>query len=241
MKDLKIFYLIAFALLLFTFPYSCSDQKAESQQIETDIDLEVRSGGIGESCLPEISCPGGVYSWPIEIDMFPGCIFPVKVDYKRCLAGQSVHLYLGEFEILYDELYCDDYYDYLEVCMLNGTLEECIIEINQLIWEQVTLNILNGSNLNTQVHHTFEYYVGACKFLCESEVLDCAEQGIICCKKEYVYAFDQNSREWFVYWEGPSQLIGNGECPDTPLSSCPGNVLQTVNCFDNCASLDFFN
>jgi len=241
MKKSKFLCLIAFTIMLFALPYSCSDQNNEPKQSYSDEKIEIRSGGIGESCLPDIqNCPGGIYSWNIALDLFPGCIFPVSVDYIDCSAGTTTYLYLGDFEIDYDNLYCDDYYDYIDDCIQNGTLDDCIIELNQAIWEQVTLNLLNGTNYDPFYPTTIEYYIGAYKFLCGYETLDCVEIGTICCRKVYKYVYDPVNREWVVNWEGESELIG-GECPDQPSTSCPPTSLQTETCFDNCASLDFFD
>jgi len=228
-------YLFILTILLGIFIYSCSDSNIKEPENESSLELQSRSTGIGESCLGETpaACYDGVYSWPIVIPDYPNCEFIVTVDYYTCIGLGGGRVHFGDFDYVVN-IGCNEFYDDWDDAIQNGTEDQFYTHFNQQIWQAVTLNLLNVAPLSLWQVAQIEYNVGSCIYLCEREALRC---GDACCQKTNIWERNKKG-DWELTEEGDITLIGDA-CPDDPISFCPGNVLQSGICFDNCASLDF--
>lgn len=230
----KLYFLIVAIIGVIVF-LQCQKKEIETNTLNDDeLKVDARSTGLGQSCLePQPApCYSGVYTWTIEVPDYRGCEFIVRVEYYVCIGIGSNRLHLGDFE--YDIQYgCDEFYDDWEAAILNGTEDQFYTHFNQQVWTAVTQNLLNSTLLSTWAVAQIEYNVGSCMYLCDFEALRC---GDTCCKKTNIWKRNIKG-EWYLFEEGEIEHFGT--CPQFPQQTCPPNVLQSSECFDNCASLEF--
>jgi hypothetical protein len=214
--------------------FSCmSDQSNEIEP--NNLVLESRDSEIGSSCLGDAPSPcyEGVYTWSITLPDYPNCELIVEQYYYVCYGLNFANFHLGGFDYTIN-LGCDDFLDDQETAILQGTEEQFITYINQQIWEQITENLLSGLSGSYYEIAEFEYNVGSCKFLCGSDQLRC---GDVCCRKVNKWERD-SSGDWYLSEEGEIERFGDS-CLTYQNPGCSPSELQSQDCFDNCASLEF--
>lgn len=233
MKNIKL--IISLLIFSIFINYSCTDSNNIQKDENIEANLDYRDGINGNSCLenPSSACDSGNYVWQIVLPQYPNCKFNISIDYYACLnGGGDLAIHLGDFELSSPEEDCQDYIDGLKKALINGTEAQFTVEFNQSVWREVTSNILNGY-LHQSVVSVLEveYNIGACKYLCYLDALDCGEA---CCRKRNIY--HKVSNRWVLVSEG--QIEHLGDCTQSH-SFCDPTVLQSGMCFDNCESLDF--
>lgn len=230
----KLYYLIVAIIGVIVF-LQCQKKEIETNTLnEDELKVEARSTGLGQSCLePQpFPCQSGTYTWNIQIPDYPECVFNVSVNYYACLGTYANRLHLGDFR---DSIIvgCESFTSDWRWAVLNGTEQQFITNFNQQVWHVVTQSLLNTSPVSTWGVAVFEYNIGACKYLCNFDILDCGET---CCQKTNLWLRNLKG-EWYLAQEG--EIVSIGSCPSQPTQTCPPNAIQSSECFDNCASLEF--
>jgi hypothetical protein len=230
----KLYFLIVAIIGVIVF-LQCQKKEIDTNTLnEDELKVEARSTGLGQSCFESnnypSTCDTGIYAWYINLPEYPGCLFEIKVEYVFCPALGAAALHLGDFEWYLDDP-CLDFEADLAAALANGTEDQFMIEFNQSVWRVVTSNILNGWAPSFNGILEIEYNVGACKYMCWMNELDC---GDACCRR--INTWEKQNGRWVLVEEGSIESFGD-PCDTEPY--CDPQALQSDECYDNCESLDF--
>jgi len=246
MKSMRfIFALLVVAATTF-FIYSCAKDGAEKQADVTSLDLQTETRA-PEPCENAIgNCNNQPWVNPpdvtLSIDLYPGCTFEVKYQYRICPNGNLdvMILQYGDWppctafrnDLVNDPTIISKVEKHLMTKLVNELLQDPLV--NSLI-------PLCSSGRATSIGFSTSTCVNFCIIPIGGQITPNGELikvgytksgcGEACCKTTYDVCRDSNGRLNITV--GISQ--GTGNCAtQTPNQPCPPNAIGSTGCIPNC-------